>query len=242
MPEPGPQFSGSLVAECVETLERGAARRHAAGVERVELVFLSDIDDREQVAADPDVHRLDQVEHGGGRDRGIDGVAALHQDRRGPACAASGWLVVTMPLRAITSERRCGSQPCDRSPETALHHEGAGVAFTGLNRRLGADQRCTRRTSETRQTAALDSNSMPRPRSGVMSAARPRCGPIRADYIVKHTPLPTPLHSSTSLHPRSSTKLVAGARRRDDVEFEGDDLTVRPEMRGTPTRIVPDGL
>src|SRR5437870_5610771 len=43
-----------------------------------------------------------------------------------PACAASGWLVATMPLRPMTSERLCGSQPSDRSPSTALHHAGLG--------------------------------------------------------------------------------------------------------------------
>jgi hypothetical protein len=34
----------------------------------------------------------------------------------------------------MTSERDCGSQPCDRSPGTALHHGGIGVElhdFTG---------------------------------------------------------------------------------------------------------------
>ena len=46
-----------------------------------------------------------------------------------PACAASGWLVATIPLRAITSERRCRGQPSDRSPDTALHHAGAGAAL-----------------------------------------------------------------------------------------------------------------
>lgn len=44
-----------------------------------------------------------------------------------PACAASGWLVVTMPLRAITSERCCATHPCERSPGTALQNAGFGV-------------------------------------------------------------------------------------------------------------------
>src|SRR6187397_729040 len=43
-----------------------------------------------------------------------------------PAWTASGWLLATMPLRAITSERRCDSQPSARSPGTALHQEGVG--------------------------------------------------------------------------------------------------------------------
>ena len=46
-----------------------------------------------------------------------------------PACAASGWLVATTPLRAITSDRRCDSQPCDRSPGTPLHQAGLGDAL-----------------------------------------------------------------------------------------------------------------
>src|SRR5581483_5138043 len=46
---------------------------------------------------------------------------------RAPACAASGCTVDTTPLRAITSERVCGSQPSERSPRTALHHLGVGV-------------------------------------------------------------------------------------------------------------------
>src|ERR1700682_3392881 len=36
-----------------------------------------------------------------------------------PACAASGWLVVTMPCGAITSARLCPRQPSARSPPTA---------------------------------------------------------------------------------------------------------------------------
>src|SRR5262249_33117885 len=36
-----------------------------------------------------------------------------------PASAASGWLVVTMPCGAMTSERPCAVQPSARSPRTA---------------------------------------------------------------------------------------------------------------------------
>ena len=36
-----------------------------------------------------------------------------------PACAANGWLVVTMPCGAITSARLCPPQPSARSPGTA---------------------------------------------------------------------------------------------------------------------------
>src|SRR4029453_12385048 len=45
---------------------------------------------------------------------------------RAPAIAAKGWTVVTMPFRAITSERVCGTHPSARSPLTALHHGGVG--------------------------------------------------------------------------------------------------------------------
>jgi hypothetical protein len=38
-----------------------------------------------------------------------------------PACAASGWLVVTMACGAITSARLCARQPSARSPRTASH-------------------------------------------------------------------------------------------------------------------------
>src|SRR4030095_13951710 len=44
-----------------------------------------------------------------------------------PACTASGWLLATIPLRAITSERCCGNHPLARSPDTALHHDAFGV-------------------------------------------------------------------------------------------------------------------
>src|SRR5678815_2741411 len=45
-----------------------------------------------------------------------------------PTCAARGWLVVTMPFLAITSDRRWVVHPSDRSPATAAHHAGAGAA------------------------------------------------------------------------------------------------------------------
>src|SRR5262245_11299042 len=49
-----------------------------------------------------------------------------------PTWAASGWLVAIMPLRAITSERRCKDQPSARSPSTALHPEGFDSPPHGL--------------------------------------------------------------------------------------------------------------
>jgi len=40
-------------------------------------------------------------------------------------CAASGWLVLTMPLLAMISERLCASHPSARSPRTALQAGGS---------------------------------------------------------------------------------------------------------------------
>src|SRR5215472_18880916 len=45
-----------------------------------------------------------------------------------PACAASGWLVVTMPCGAITSARLCAAQPSARSPRTAAQAAALGAA------------------------------------------------------------------------------------------------------------------
>ena len=46
-----------------------------------------------------------------------------------PACAAIGWLVATMPLRASTSDRVCGSQPLARSPRTAWNVDWASAGW-----------------------------------------------------------------------------------------------------------------
>src|SRR5438093_800125 len=48
---------------------------------------------------------------------------------RNPACAARGWLVTTMPLRAITSDRLCCSQPSARSPRSPLQNGGLTSAL-----------------------------------------------------------------------------------------------------------------
>ena len=60
--------------------ERGAGRRDAAGVEGVELSFLGDVDDCEQVGGEAGALRFHDVEHGGRCHRGIDGIAAAHHD------------------------------------------------------------------------------------------------------------------------------------------------------------------
>src|SRR5262252_9372365 len=43
-----------------------------------------------------------------------------------PACAASGWLVVTTPWVAMISERPWAAQPSARSPRTAAHAAAFG--------------------------------------------------------------------------------------------------------------------
>jgi hypothetical protein len=52
----------------------------AARVQGVELVLLGDVDDGEEIAREAGIHRLNYIEHGRGRHRSVDGIAALHQD------------------------------------------------------------------------------------------------------------------------------------------------------------------
>src|SRR4030095_13559680 len=52
----------------------------AAGIQRVELLVLRDVDQREEIAADAGVVLRRDVEHGARRDRRVDRVAALAQD------------------------------------------------------------------------------------------------------------------------------------------------------------------
>src|ERR1700733_10585000 len=54
-----------------------------------------------------------------------------------PACAASGWLVTTMPCVAITSERVCAGHPCARTPLTAAQKAGCGVAVHAASNGAG---------------------------------------------------------------------------------------------------------
>src|SRR5258708_33467859 len=46
-----------------------------------------------------------------------------------PACAARGWLVTTMPCRAITSDLLCCSHPSARSPRSPLQNGGLTAAL-----------------------------------------------------------------------------------------------------------------
>jgi hypothetical protein len=67
-------------------LDRCAGGRHAAGVEDVDLVLFCHIDDGEQVAGNPDVHRLNDVQHRCRGNRGVDGVAAFHKHAQPGLC------------------------------------------------------------------------------------------------------------------------------------------------------------
>src|SRR5882724_430238 len=60
-----------------------------------------------------------------------------------PACAASGWLVTTMPFWAMTSDRLCAGQPSARTPRTAWQNAGSGFDLhhgsAGAVEAIGAD-------------------------------------------------------------------------------------------------------
>ena len=71
-----------LVPEIVVVLQGRARRRLPARVQRVKLLVLRDIDDGEEIAGDPDVHRLHQIQRRRGCDRGVNRVAALHEDAK----------------------------------------------------------------------------------------------------------------------------------------------------------------
>ena len=50
-----------------------------------------------------------------------------------PACAASGWLVATIPWRASTSDRVWSAHPLARSPRTFwIVRPGVGIAAVGV--------------------------------------------------------------------------------------------------------------
>ena len=61
-------------------LERRSGGSLAAGIQHVEPVFARDVDDGEQVAAKPDIHRLNQGEYRRRCHRGVDGVASVPKD------------------------------------------------------------------------------------------------------------------------------------------------------------------
>src|SRR5215470_6310033 len=74
---------------------------------------------------------------------------------RSPACDASGWLVTTIPRRAMTSDRLCASHPSARSPRTPLQNAGAGVALHGVIVNAGVDwPRTTATTPSARPATA----------------------------------------------------------------------------------------
>src|SRR5580765_2729535 len=58
---------------------------------------------------------------------------------RSPACDASGWLVTTMPRRAMTSDRLWAGHPSARSPRMAEQNTGAGFALHDVSGSAGRD-------------------------------------------------------------------------------------------------------
>jgi hypothetical protein len=66
-----------------DVLDGGVGGRAAAGPHRADLAVGGPVE-REHVAAEPRRRRLDDVERGGGRDRRVEGVAAVRHD--GGAC------------------------------------------------------------------------------------------------------------------------------------------------------------
>ena len=75
-PTERPLERDALVPALANELARNAKRRATAGVEAVKLPRLGVPHDGKQVAADAAAHRLHHAEHGVGRDRGVDRVAA----------------------------------------------------------------------------------------------------------------------------------------------------------------------
>jgi hypothetical protein len=63
-----------------EEVRRPSGGRPTCGVERIELLVLRRPDDGEEITADTGVVLRGHVEHGGGRDSRVDGVAAVSQD------------------------------------------------------------------------------------------------------------------------------------------------------------------
>jgi hypothetical protein len=61
-------------------INRGGGRRRPLGADHLDLILPLRIDERRQVAARPDEMRLDDLQHEAGRDRRVEGVAALLED------------------------------------------------------------------------------------------------------------------------------------------------------------------
>ena len=57
-----------------------AGRRHAAGVEHMQLAILGGVDDDEEIARQADIHRFDKVQHRGGRHCRVHRIAAAAQN------------------------------------------------------------------------------------------------------------------------------------------------------------------
>ena len=69
----------NFIAERVHASESQTAGRDSAGVELIDLLLFCDVDNREQIAADTGVRRIDHIERCRRRHRGVNGVAPLLQ-------------------------------------------------------------------------------------------------------------------------------------------------------------------
>ena len=73
----------ALDALALEEFDRHPLRRPAARVQAVKLVLFGEVDDGEEIAADPVGGRLHQALSRIGGDRGIDGIAPAKHDLHG---------------------------------------------------------------------------------------------------------------------------------------------------------------
>ena len=125
-----------VVAERVELLDRGAGRRHAAGIQHIDLVFLGDIDDGEQIAGDADIHGLDHIEHRGRRHGRIDGVAAVLQHLqarlRGQRLTGRDHAVLRHDFGAALRRPAFGAIAADRAAKGGLRRGFAALHLRRL--------------------------------------------------------------------------------------------------------------
>src|SRR5215471_11189080 len=132
---------------------------------------------------------------------------------RAPAIAAKGWTVVTIPFRAMTSERVCGTHPSARSPRTALHQEGVGISVHILT---GGD--CATAKLELSSTPAVRRSATRQIRSRRRRRLRPMVSPLHRSGAHPLAPGPqvgafsapalySKLRYSLSPRPRTSRRL-----------------------------------
>src|ERR1700704_2738765 len=130
-----------------------------------------------------------------------------------PACAARGWLVVTMPCCAITSARLCSFQPSDLSPRTALQAGALGSVLhteSGGSACADASIGCQKAKSSPREQNLRMRMNMGRPPAIFLSCCRP-------DTIFQgRCPCDASRHGNRHIHVRANhaAKPVTGFRSR----------------------------